>query len=84
MTPDHEMLKTVVVDETLDYKPWGMIDREEPEWKPDCSCGCKFFAPLEGKTGMDWGVCANPESHRAGLLTFEHQGCRQFEGEEEE
>jgi len=27
---------------------------------------------------MDWGVCANPKSPRAGLLTFEHQGCPAF------
>ena len=27
---------------------------------------------------MDWGVCANPKSPRAGLLTFEHQGCPEF------
>lgn len=27
----------------------------------------------------DWVICSNPESHRAGLLTFEHQGCFKFE-----
>jgi hypothetical protein len=27
----------------------------------------------------DWGICANPKSHRCGLLTFEHQGCLAFE-----
>lgn len=39
----------------------------------DCSCGCKYFFNLEGSG--DWGVCANPDSDRAGLLTWEHQGC---------
>jgi len=33
---------------------------------------------------MDWGVCVNPASPRAGLLTFEHQGCEQFEHDESE
>jgi len=28
----------------------------------------------------DWGVCSNPRSPRCGLLTFEHQGCWEFEG----
>ena len=41
---------------------------------PDCSTGCRHWWPLDG----DWGVCRNPRSARAGLLTFEHQageGC---------
>lgn len=25
---------------------------------------------------MYWGVCYNPASHRAGMLTFEHQAVR--------
>lgn len=28
---------------------------------------------------LDWGVCANAASPRVGLLTFEHQGCPQYE-----
>ena len=50
-------------DETIDY--------------PDCSCGCRFWIPLydAGREmwDTDWGVCANPDSPRAGLLTWEHQ-----------
>ena len=46
--------------------------------KPDCSCGCKWFHVLDGKTGADWGVCFNKDSPRAGLLTFEHMGCHHF------
>ena len=53
--------------------------------KPDCSCGCIHFLPLEGEIGMDWGVCSCKESSRAGLLTFEHMGCDSFEkGKEDE
>jgi hypothetical protein len=36
---------------------------------------------LIGPASLDWGVCGNPRSHRAGLLTFEHQGCGEFEPE---
>lgn len=50
----------------------------------DCSCGCKWYNPLS-HLGGDWGVCCNPASHRAGLLTFEHQGCEHFEaGDDDE
>jgi hypothetical protein len=34
---------------------------------------------LANEIGNDWGVCSNPESPRAGLLTFEHQGCTAFQ-----
>jgi hypothetical protein len=44
---------------------------------PDCSCGCLHLRSLEDHS--DWGVCSNPRSPRAGLLTFEHQGCHEFE-----
>lgn len=58
-----------------DYEPYGNADREND---PDCSSGCLHFMPLERPAGLDWGICKNPASHRAGLLTFEHQGCRMF------
>lgn len=45
----------------------------------DC-CNCPAFHPLKGDVGMDWGVCFNPKSPRAGLLNFEHYGC-EFYGE---
>jgi len=45
----------------------------------DCSSGCKFYLPLDGELGADWGVCINIEGPRCGLLTFEHQaGYRCF------
>jgi hypothetical protein len=45
---------------------------------PDCSSGCQKFIRLDGKLGSDWGVCSEPRSPRAGLLTFEHMGCSFF------
>jgi hypothetical protein len=59
-----------------DYESNGNTPREDAS---DCSCGCRYFIKLAGPLGMDWGICANPASHRAGLLTFEHQGCLAFE-----
>jgi hypothetical protein len=66
-----------------DFEPYGKRSRKD-DFGPDCSCGCKFFVPLEGKLGYDWGVCANTESARAGLLTWEHMGCKQFVAAPEE
>jgi len=71
-----------------DYSDYGgEVERwaDEKVAYPDCSCGCRFFVPLEGKLGFDWGVCAKQGAPRAGLLTWEHQagfGC--FEGEDHE
>lgn len=36
---------------------------------PDCSSGCRHWCAMD----PDWGVCVNPDSPRAGLLTWEHQ-----------
>jgi hypothetical protein len=58
------------------YKAGTDTDNHE---KPDCSSGCRYFHPLRGDEGYDWGVCTKTESPRAGLLTFEHMGCEFFE-----
>lgn len=50
---------------------------------PDCASGCRFFVPLTEPYTYDWGVCAKPESPRAGMLTWEHQaGFACYEAEE--
>lgn len=59
-----------------DYTDYGgSVKRWENENEnyPDCSCGCKFFIALKDPFQYDWGVCSNPNSPRAGLLTWEHQ-----------
>ncbi len=78
----HEHLLTIVKKLPSDFEPYGERDRDAP-WGPDCSCGCRHFIPLEDELGADWGICANPASPRCALLTFEHQGCHQFESEDE-
>ena len=71
----HEHLLSICRCLPSDFEPYGERERDGA----DCSCGCKHFLKLPGKLGMDWGVCANANSPRVGLLTFEHQGCEQFE-----
>lgn len=72
---DH--LRTLMIRKPTDFEPYGSRSRDEGG--ADCSCGCRWFVPLEGDLRYDWGVCANPRSPRVGLLTFEHQGCLEFE-----
>lgn len=78
----HDNLESVLLTSPSDYKGYGngSVERDTPGkiFLPDCSMGCAWFVPLSGDLGADWGVCANQESHRSGLLTFEHQGCTKF------
>ena len=78
--PHHEAVHRIVKRLPSDFEPWGERSRENG-WGPGCSCGCRWFIPLEQGLRYDWGVCHNPKSPRCGLLTFEHQGCREFEEE---
>lgn len=81
----HELLWSVAKRLPDDYTPYGQKERwAEPDQEyPDCSSGCRFFYALKKRggepIGFDWGVCGNANSHRAGLLTFEHQGCQAFQ-----
>ena len=72
----HEHLLQIVKALPTDVEPWG---KTEVGAFGDCSCGCRWYHTLAGRLGSDWGICANAASPRSGLLTFEHQGCPQFE-----
>jgi hypothetical protein len=65
-----------------DYWPYGQTV-DPTIFHNDCSAGCIHYYRLashdDEELGRDWGVCINPKSHRCGLLTFEHQGCKFFE-----
>jgi hypothetical protein len=76
-----EQLRAILPHLPGDYSDYGgNVERwaDPAQSYPDCSHGCRFAAWLEDHAA-DWLVCVNPASHRAGLLTFEHQGCQQFE-----
>ena len=65
-----------------DWEPHGKrkwLGRHED--RPDCST-CRWFAELF-HARPDWGSCANPESPRAGLLTYREQGCWEHESRKE-
>ena len=74
----HDRLFELVTKLPSDFEPYGQ--RVRGGWNSsDCSCGCRHYAELSGPLGHDRGVCMNRRSPRAGLLTFEHQGCPEFE-----
>lgn len=74
----HEQLWQITKMLPSDFRPYGTRERDGKHWQ-DCSCGCNFYHRLRGNVEGDWGVCVNPASPRCGLITFEHQGCEQWE-----
>ena len=79
-----------------DEQLWEACRRLDSDWEPvgqrkwdgarearhDCATCCWFLELF--RNWPDWGVCANPGSQRAGLLTHWEQGCWQFEPEKGE
>ena len=48
------------------------------EWYA-AQCGaCRFWAPLSGALGSDYGGCTNEASPFDGTVQFEHDGCDAF------
>ena len=87
MTVTHTHLISIMTRLPGDYSDYGgeVVRWENPNLTyPDCSGGCKWAVPLSDGFGLDWVVCTNVASHRVGLLTFEHQGCLQFEAEDDD
>jgi hypothetical protein len=81
LTPgQHEQLWQIAIQLPTDFEPYGQRKRDVVG---DCSCSCRWFLPLVAMP-LDWGVCVNPTSPRVGLLTFEHQGCPQYEMDSQE
>ena len=78
MTIDHETLLRLVIRRHTDFVPYGSRQRTGA----DCSQDCKWFIRLSWPFNLNWGICVNNDSPRCGLLTFEHQGCPEFQEEE--
>lgn len=52
------------------------------EWYDQQCGGCRYWFPLAGKIGLDYGACANKKSPFDGTVRFEHDGCEFFEESE--
>ena len=72
----HDKLFQIVSRLETDFEPFGRVTQDG---HPDCSNGCRHFVKLAHGAADQWGVCGNHLSPRAGMLTFEHQGCAAFE-----
>jgi hypothetical protein len=61
-----------------DWEPYGQRKwTRRREERPDCATCCFFLELFHA--WPDWGACGNPQSPRAGLLTFWEQGCWSYE-----
>ncbi|MFG6194504.1 DUF3027 domain-containing protein [Nonomuraea sp. JJY05] len=47
-------------------------------WYAEQCGGCRFWFPLAGELGLDYGVCASAASPFDGRVRFEHDGCEGF------
>jgi hypothetical protein len=78
----HEQLWLICLRKPGDYESYGQRKRlMAGQIVGGCSGECKWYHTLSGAASLDWGVCGNPRSHHAGLLTFEHLGYPEFEQE---
>ncbi|MFD7874346.1 DUF3027 domain-containing protein [Streptomyces sp. NPDC059766] len=48
------------------------------EWFDEQCGGCRFWIPLSGDLGLDWGACTHAASRFDGRVRFEHDGCEHF------
>jgi Protein of unknown function (DUF3027) len=61
------------------HQRWVKQRNRQPELEgPQCGM-CRFWVPLAGPWGADWGACTNPASPRDGRAQFEHDGCHQHQ-----
>ncbi|MGP4102178.1 DUF3027 domain-containing protein [Nonomuraea sp. KM90] len=51
----------------------------QEEWYSEQCGGCRFWLPLAGEMGRDYGACANPAAPFDGRVRFEHDGCAAFQ-----
>ena len=55
-------------------------DPDYPDsWYFEQCGGCRYWVPLKGLLGSDWGACTNNESKFDCSLMFEHDGCDSFD-----
>ena len=64
----HEQLWKVCRDQQA-YRDGTDTSNHE---RPDCSSGCRYFHPLEGQAGMDWGCARAAESARGAAHVRAH------------
>ena len=61
-----------------------VTDSDSPDdwWAEQCGI-CRYWLPLDGGWGLDWGVCSNPQGNFDGVVRFEHDGCEHHDAADE-
>ncbi len=54
-------------------------DGYEDEWYAEQCGSCRYWIPLSGAFGSDYGGCSNPLSPFDKHVMFEHDGCKEHE-----
>ncbi len=58
-------------------------NQDEPsykdEWWAQQCIQCRFFVPLTGDLGHDFGACTNESSEWDQRVMYEHDGCSTFD-----
>lgn len=54
-------------------------DSVDKEWRGRQCGACRFWIPLAGRLGYDYGACSNVLSEFDGRVRFEHDGCQAYE-----
>ena len=54
------------------------VDYRDEWWAEQCG-RCRFWVPVSGALGHDYGACTNRFSPFDGRVRFEHDGCESFE-----
>jgi len=50
------------------------------EWYNN-QCGqCRYYIPVMGLLGFDWGLCSSANSDFDGRVMYEHDGCSEYSG----
>jgi len=66
-------------DQIIKYSELAETNPLRINYENGRQCGaCAFYIALEGKLGMDWGVCCNKNSKHDKNAMFEHQTCLEF------
>jgi Protein of unknown function (DUF3027) len=77
--PNDEAFQRDIHERWVERQHRPMSDPEyRDEWCAEQCGGCRFWIPLSGVLGDDYGACANAASPRDGRVQFEHDGCESF------
>jgi hypothetical protein len=51
----------------------------QDEWFAEQCGGCRYWIPVTGVLGSDYGACTSARSDFDGRVMFEHDGCSTFD-----